>query len=238
MRLDKFIVTCSTLSRSEAKKKIKKGITVNGVIIKSADYKIDENNDIVLLDEQQLIYKKNIYIMLNKPQNVVSATEDKIDKTVIDLLKDEDKILKPFPVGRLDKNTEGLILLTNNGELAHKLLSPKKDVEKKYYVEVDGMLTDDIVTTFYEGITIDGDYKCKSAKLELLSVSSEKSSAYIIISEGKFHQIKRMMKAVNLTVTYLKRLSIGSLVLDENLSLGEYRYLTIDEINKLQKGDK
>ena len=230
MRLDKFISTTTTLSRAEAKKIIKKGILINDILIKSSDYKVDENNDIVIVNGSRLVYQKYVYIMMNKPQNVISATEDMIDKTVVDILKDKDRIHKVFPVGRLDKDTEGLMLLTNDGELAHKLISPKKDVEKKYYVEVIGELKEEYLELVKDGLVLDDGYKCKSARLEILESSKDKSCANIYITEGKFHQVKRMMKALGTSVTYLKRLSIGSLILDENLKLGEYRYLTDKEL--------
>ena len=235
MRLDKFISTTTTLSRAEAKKIIKKGILINDILIKSSDYKVDENNDIVIVNGSRLVYQKYVYIMMNKPQNVISATEDMIDKTVVDILKDKDRIHKVFPVGRLDKDTEGLMLLTNDGELAHKLISPKKDVEKKYYVEVIGELKEEYLELVKDGLVLDDGYKCKSARLEILESSKDKSCANIYITEGKFHLVKRMMKALGTSVTYLKRLSIGSLILDENLKLGEYRYLTDKELKKINK---
>lgn len=235
MRLDKFISTTTTLSRAEAKKIIKKGILINDILIKSSDYKVDENNDIVIVNGSRLVYQKYVYIMMNKPQNVISATEDMTDKTVVDVLKDKDRIHKVFPVGRLDKDTEGLMLLTNDGELAHELISPKKDVEKKYYVEVTGELKEEYLELVKDGLVLDDGYKCKSARLEILESSKDKSCANIYITEGKFHQVKRMMKALETTVTYLKRLSIGSLILDESLKLGEYRYLTDKELKKLNK---
>ena len=235
MRLDKFISTTTMLSRAEAKKIIKKGILMNDILIKSSDYKVDENNDIVIVNGSRLVYQKYVYIMMNKPQNVISATEDMTDKTVVDVLKDKDRIHKVFPVGRLDKDTEGLMLLTNDGELAHKLISPKKDVEKKYYVEVTGELKEEYLELVKDGLVLDDGYKCKSARLEILESSKDKSCANIYITEGKFHQVKRMMKALETTVTYLKRLSIGSLILDESLKLGEYRYLTDKELKKLNK---
>ena len=233
MRLDKFISATTMLSRAEAKKIIKKGILINDILVKSPDYKIDEINDQVIVNENRLFYQKYVYIMMNKPQNVISATEDAIDKTVVDLLEEKDRIYKVFPVGRLDKDTEGLMLLTNDGELAHKLISPKKDVEKKYYVEVSGELKEEHFELVKDGLVIDEGYKCKSARLEILESSKVKSIANIYITEGKFHQVKRMMKALGTTVTYLKRLSIGTLELDKNLKLGEYRYLTDKEINNL-----
>lgn len=235
MRLDKFISTTTTLSRAEAKKIIKKGILINDILIKSPDYKIDEFNDQVIVNGNRLVYQKYVYIMMNKPKDTVSATEDAIERTVVDILRDEDRIHKVFPVGRLDKDTEGLMLLTNDGELAHKLISPKKDVEKKYYVEVSGELKNEHLEIVKEGVTLEDGYRCKPARLEILDSSEGNSKANIFITEGKFHQVKRMMKSLGTTVTYLKRLSIGSLKLDENLKLGEYRYLTDDELNKLTK---
>lgn len=235
MRLDKFISTTTTLSRAEAKKIIKKGILINDILIKSPDYKVDEINDQVIVNGNRLVYQKYVYIMMNKPKDTVSATEDAIERTVVDILRDEDRIHKVFPVGRLDKDTEGLMLLTNDGELAHKLISPKKDVEKKYYVEVSGELKNEHLKIIKEGVILEDGYRCKPARLEILDSSEGNSRANIFITEGKFHQVKRMMKSLGTTVTYLKRLSIGSLKLDESLKLGEYRYLTDDELNKLTK---
>ena len=235
MRLDKFISATTTLSRAEAKKIIKKGILINDILVKSPDYKVDEINDQVIVNGDRLFYQKYVYIMMNKPQNVISATDDAIDKTVVDLLEEKDRIYKVFPVGRLDKDTEGLMLLTNDGDLAHKLISPKKDVEKKYYVEVSGELKEEHLVLVKEGLVIDEGYKCKRARLEIIESTEVNSIAYIYITEGKFHQVKRMMKALGTTVTYLKRLSIGTLELDKNLKLGEYRYLTDKEIKNLNK---
>ena len=235
MRLDKFISTTTTLSRAEAKKVIKKGILINDKLIKTPDYKIDEFKDQVIVNGNRLVYQKYVYIMMNKPKDTISATEDAIERTVVDILRDEDRIYKVFPVGRLDKDTEGLMLLTNDGELAHKLISPKKDVEKKYYVEVSGELKNEHLKIIKEGVILEDGYRCKPARLEILHSSEGNSKANIFITEGKFHQVKRMMKSLGATVTYLKRLSIGSLKLDENLKLGEYRYLTDDELNKLTK---
>ena len=235
MRLDKFISTTTTLSRAEAKKVIKKGILINDKLIKTPDYKIDEFKDKVIVNGNRLVYQKYVYIMMNKPKDTVSATEDAIERTVVDILRDEDRIYKVFPVGRLDKDTEGLMLLTNDGELAHKLISPKKDVEKKYYVEVSGELKNEHLKIIKEGVILEDGYRCRPARLEILHSSEGNSKANIFITEGKFHQVKRMMKSLGATVTYLKRLSIGSLKLDENLKLGEYRYLTDDELNKLTK---
>ena len=172
--------------------------------------------------------------MMNKPKDIISATEDNKTKTVVDILDEQERIFKPFPVGRLDKDAEGLMLLTNDGDLAHKLTSPKKDIVKKYYVEVFGTIEDMHITYFKEGVILDDGYKCKSAILDILTSNETGSKAYIYITEGKFHQVKRMMKSIGCEVTYLKRLSIGELVLDENLKLGEYRYLTNQELKKLK----
>ena len=235
MRLDKFISSTTTLSRAEAKKIIKKGILINDILIKSPDYKVDEINDQVMVNGNRLVYQKYVYIMMNKPKDTVSATEDAIEKTVVDILKEEDRIHKVFPVGRLDKDTEGLMLLTNDGELAHRLISPKKDVVKKYYVEVSGELKEEYLSIVEAGVMLEDGYKCKPARLEILESSEDKSRANIYITEGKFHQVKRMMKSLETTVTYLKRISIGELILDENLELGEYRHLTNEELDKLNK---
>ncbi|WP_314160791.1 16S rRNA pseudouridine(516) synthase [uncultured Gemella sp.] len=235
MRLDKFISSTTTLSRAEAKKIIKKGILINDILIKSPDYKVDEINDQVMVNGNRLVYQKYVYIMMNKPKDTVSATEDAIEKTVVDILKEEDRIHKVFPVGRLDKDTEGLMLLTNDGELAHRLITPKKDVVKKYYVEVSGELKEEHLSIVEAGVILEDGYKCKPARLEILESSENKSRANIYITEGKFHQVKRMMKSLETTVTYLKRISIGELILDGNLELGEYRYLTNEELDKLNK---
>lgn len=235
MRLDKYICKTLGLSRTEAKKIIKKGILVENKLIRDVSIKIDESKDKVYVEGKLLTYNKYVYFMMNKPQNVISATEDNLSRTVIDLLKIEDKILSPFPVGRLDKDTEGLIFLTNDGELAHLLLSPKKNIDKKYYVEVDNSISEKNVIEFYNGIRLEDGYLCKSAQLEIIETTESFSKAFITISEGKFHQIKRMMQAINCKVTYLKRLSIGSLILDNSLELGAYRSLTEKEIKNLNK---
>ncbi|MDO4814459.1 MAG: pseudouridine synthase [Gemella sp.] len=234
MRLDKFISNNTQYSRSEVKRIIKKGILVNGEVIKDSKFDINPDTDLVTLNGEELKNIEFVYIMMNKPQGCLSATHDSKDKTVLDLINAEDKIKDIFPVGRLDKDTEGLMFLTNDGELAHKLTSPKKDIFKKYYVEVDGMLTDEHVEMFKNGIVIDKDYRCKSSILEIEKASSEISSALVQISEGKFHQIKKMMRAIGVNVTYLKRISIGKLILDEKLSLGQYRYLTEEELDNIK----
>ena len=229
MRLDKFISSTTTLSRAEAKKIIKKGILINDILIKSPDYKVDEINDRVILEGKRLVYQKYVYIMMNKPKDTVSATEDAIEKTVVDILKKEDRIYKVFPVGRLDKDTEGLMLLTNDGELAHRLISPKKDVVKKYYVEVSGELKEEHLSIVEAGVILEDGYKCKPARLEILESSEVKSKANIYISEGKFHQVKKMLEAVNNKVCYLKRVSFGKLTLND-LTLGEVKEVNLEDI--------
>lgn len=187
-----------------------------------------------MLNGEKLEYEEFVYLMLNKPSGVVSATYDNKDKTVIDLIKDY-KHLDLFPFGRLDKDSEGLLIISNDGKLAHELLSPKKHVDKKYYVEVLGRVTSEDIESFKNGIMLDGEL-CKSALLEIIK-SDDISYCYVTISEGKYHQVKRMFESVNKKVTYLKRVTFGNLKLDENLKLGEYRKLTEQEINLLKEKD-
>src|SRR5699024_1281937 len=226
MRLDKFLANMGYGSRKDVKGLVKKKhVTVNGKLIKKADIKIDPFQDVVFCMGEQVEYKEYIYIMLHKPQGVISATEDTSQKTVIDLLKGKDKILNPFPVGRLDIDTEGLLLLTNDGQLAHELLSPQKEVNKTYIVEVQKNQTSENVQKVLDGVTLEDGYQAKPAKLQIL----DERQAKITITEGKFHQVKRMFKAVGNKVIYLKRLSMGSLQLDEQGKKGNYRELTEDE---------
>lgn len=174
--------------------------------------------------------------MMNKPPGVISATEDLRDETVIDLLEPLHQHFQPFPVGRLDKDTEGLLLLTNDGVLAHNLLSPKKHVPKVYYAQIEGVVTEEDAEKFANGVELDDGYVTKPGKLVILK-SAQQSEIELTIQEGKFHQVKRMFEAVGKRVTYLKRISMGSLTLDENLALGEYRELTTEELNGLQNND-
>ena len=231
MRLDKFLSEMATESRSELKKMIKKGLVkVNGETIKDPSVHIDENNDEVSLNGKIIEYKKFVYYMLNKPQGVVSATKDNLHKTVIDLLKDEDKKKGIFPVGRLDIDTEGLLILTNDGDFSHSLLAPNKHVSKKYYAKVEGKLVSDAVKRCSDGIDIGTEEEpeiCKSAELEILSEEENITEIFLTISEGKFHQVKRMIKKLGGEVIYLKRLSMGEYELDDNLKLGEYKILDI-----------
>ena len=230
IRLDKFLCEMEIGTRSQVKDMIKKGIvSVNGDIIKKADFKFDEKTAKVCVKEKELFYQKFYYYMLNKPAGVVSATTDNHDKTVLDLLKDAPgKDL--FPVGRLDKDTEGLLLITNDGELSHNLLSPKKHVDKTYLVEAADTVTEEMIRQLEQGVDIGEDKLTLPAKVKLL----EDKRIELTITEGKFHQVKRMLKAVGNEVIYLKRLSMGSIILDFDLKLGEYRNLTEEEIINLK----
>ena len=233
IRLDKYLADMGLGTRTEVKKDIKKGrISVNGEIIKSPEYKIDTQTDAVLADGKEIAYEELIYYMLNKPQGVVSATEDRRDKTVLDLIS-EKKRKDLFPVGRLDKDTEGLLLITNDGELAHNLLAPKKHVDKKYFVRLKAPLSEENRKRLEEGVDI-GEDKLTLPD-QVFELNEERDEAEIIIREGKFHQIKRMFHAVGNEVVFLKRLSMGSLVLDEALLPGEYRLLTPQEIERLKE---
>ena len=230
IRLDKYLCEMEIGTRSQVKELVKKGmVSVNGEIIKKADFKFDETNAKVCVKDKEISYQKFYYYMLHKPAGVVSATVDNHDKTVLDILKDAPgKDL--FPVGRLDKDTEGLLLITNDGELSHNLLSPKKHVDKTYLVEAKEIITEEMVKALENGVDIGEDKPTMPAKVELL----ESKRMNLTIKEGKFHQIKRMLKAVDNEVLYLKRLSMGTLKLDENLALGEYRNLTDTEIEDLK----
>ena len=240
MRLDKYLTEMSVGSRSSVKKIIKSGrVYVDGKEVVKPETKIDENASQVMVDGSEICYNKYEYYMLNKPKGCISATNDREHKTVIDIIKSSNK-KDLFPVGRLDIDTEGLLLITNNWELAHKLLSPKKHVEKKYYVEVQGILDENDAKLVQEGLDIGEEKLTLPAKMSNINTDEQNgvSSCFLTIHEGKFHQVKRMMKKLGKSVTYLKRVSMGSLVLDENLKTGEYRELTKSEIDKITKIDK
>ena len=230
IRLDKFLCEMEIGTRSQVKDIVKKGmVSVDGEVVKKADYKFDETAAKVCVNGKELPYQKFYYYMLNKPQGVVSATIDNHDKTVLDLLKDAPgKDL--FPVGRLDKDTEGLLLITNDGELSHNLLSPKKHVDKTYLVETKVAVTEEMIHKLEQGVDIGEEQLTLPAKAERI----EDKKIELTITEGKFHQVKRMLKAVNNEVIYLKRLSMGSLKLDDTLALGEYRCLTDNEVLELK----
>lgn len=234
MRLDKLLAHTGYGTRKEVKQLLKdKVVTIDGEVAKNAAQHIDVNKQEVAVLGERIVYREFVYVMLHKPPGVISATEDLRDTTVIDLLDFELQHFKPFPVGRLDKDTEGLLLVTNDGQLSHNLLSPKKHVPKCYYAHIEGIVTDKDITAFAQGVTLDDGYTTKPAQLTILT-SGEVSQIELVIHEGKFHQVKRMFEAVNKKVIYLKRLSMGSLQLDESLALGEYRELTAQELEDLQ----
>jgi 16S rRNA pseudouridine516 synthase len=222
-------------SRKEVKQLLKSGaVKIDDVIVKDAKQHVDATKQTVTLNGEVIEYKEFIYLMMNKPQGVLSATEDSVGETVIDLLELGDQVYEPFPVGRLDKDTEGLLLITNDGQLAHKLLSPKKHVPKTYFAVIDQAVTDEDVKAFAEGVTLDDGYETKPGELKILK-SGIRSDIELTITEGKFHQVKRMFEAVGKKVIYLKRISMGPLPLDETLELGEYRELTEEEVNLLKE---
>lgn len=240
IRLDKYLSDMSIGSRSQVKKFIKKEkVEINHQVVTDPSYKVNTIEDKVYYDGKLLTYSKYIYLMLNKPVGVVSATRDNVNKTVIDLIdKKYGKDL--FPVGRLDKDTEGLLLITNDGKLSHELLSPKKKVAKTYYAVIDGKVTEKEVSLFEKGIVISDNFTALPAHLEILETIDEREKSHssrvnLTIYEGKFHQVKRMFEALDMRVTYLKRISMGSLDLDDNLKLGEYRHLTETELEVLCK---
>lgn len=230
IRLDKFLADAKLGTRSEVRQLLKKGlITLNGEIVKKPDLKVDPASDRVLFDGKEIFSKKDVYFMLNKPAGVVSATEDRREKTVLDLFSPEDRQRDLFPVGRLDKDTVGLLLITNDGALSHRLLSPRRHVDKTYLVHLDRPIPSDAGKRMEEGLDIGDEKNTLPAHLEVLS----ETTARITIREGRFHQIKRMFHAVGCEVIYLKRLSMGSLSLDPALEEGCYRRLTPEEINRI-----
>ncbi|WP_101875362.1 pseudouridine synthase [Lachnoclostridium edouardi] len=230
IRLDKFLTETGSLTRSQAKEAAKKGrILVNGEAEKKTDRKIDPEKDEIVLDGKRISYAAYEYYMLNKPKGVVSATEDKKYPTVVQLIQDR-KRTDLFPAGRLDIDTEGLLLITNDGELTHNLLSPKKHVDKVYLAEFEGVFPEDGKEQFQAGLILEDGVKTMPSHIIVNG-----NQARLTIKEGKFHQVKRMFQAVGCQVTYLKRLSMGSLTLDENLKPGEYRPLTNEEIESLKQ---
>ena len=226
IRLDKILAHSGYGSRKEVKELIRKGfVMVNGEIITDDDFKVDEINDEITIADSTIKYEKNIYIMLNKPDGYISATYDNHDPIVLDLIEGYEK-RNLFPVGRLDKDTVGLLLITNDGDLAHRMLSPKKHVDKTYYLKFEGELTLDKISKFQEGIILDDGYLCMPANYNRIN----NNEGILTIKEGKYHQVKRMLEALDCKVTYLKRISFGPITLDENLQEGEYRFLTDEEL--------
>ncbi|AVD36286.1 pseudouridine synthase [Clostridioides difficile] len=234
-RIDKILSNLGYGSRSEIKKYCKQGsVVVNGSEVSNPGTQVDTENDEILFNGEEVIYREYIYLMMNKPDGYVSATTDKYDPTVLDLIDLSYLAFEPFPVGRLDKDTEGLLVLTNDGKLSHRVLSPKKHVPKTYYAKIDGVVTEEDVEAFLEGVVLDDGYKTMPSQLNILK-SDDESEIELTIHEGKFHQVKRMFESVGKKVVYLKRLSMGNLKLDESLELGEYRELTDEEIKLIEE---
>lgn len=234
MRIDKFLSNMGYGSRKEVKILLKsKAVEVNGETVRDPKVHVSELADEVTVAGERVEYAEFIYLLMNKPPGVISATEDKYDPTVVELLAEEERHFEPFPVGRLDKDTEGFLLLTNDGVLAHELLSPKKHVDKRYFAKIEGLVTEEDGEAFERGVMLDDGYVTKPAKLQILK-SGPESEIELTITEGKFHQVKRMFQSVGKEVVYLKRLSMGPLELDPELGLGEYRHLTEEEIELLK----
>jgi len=234
-RLDKILGHLGYGSRSELKKAVKLGlVTVNGRVATDSGMQVDAEKDAITFDGARVHYREFIYLMMNKPAGVISATEDTREGTVLDLLEPEYASFDPFPVGRLDKDTEGLLLLTNDGQLAHRLLSPKKHVPKTYYADVAGMVTEEDAAAFRRGVTLDDGYVTMPAELRVLEAKDGASRIELTIMEGKFHQVKRMFEAVGKKVVYLKRIAMGPLPLDETLPPGAVRELTSEELESLR----
>ena len=236
MRLDKYLSDMGLASRSDIKKEIRKGLVrVNGEIIRDSSFSVPLHASVSYRGEE-VCYEEFSYYMMNKPIGVLSSTVDRKQKTVLDLITEKHR-KDLFPVGRLDKDSEGLILIMNDGQLAHTLLSPKNHIEKRYYIEIPVLLEDSDIAPLRFGIQYDKDLIAEPAKVRILSAEKEKTAIEIIITEGKFHQIKKMFLALseNYVVTKLKRLSMGKVVLDENLAPGDYRRLSAEEIEALQR---
>ena len=234
MRLDKCLADCGLGTRSEVKSLLKaKRITVNGKVVTNGKVQVNPETDDIMFDGEKIQYEEFVYMMMNKPKGVVSATEDNLHKTVLDLIDPVYFKKGVFPVGRLDIDTHGLLLLTNDGELAHRLLSPKKHVTKIYQARVEGVMTAEDVTAFENGIVLSDGTECMPARLDIFSTTQDESVVQIHLKEGKFQQVKRMVKACGKTVVDLERLTMGPLKLDESLALGESRPLTEEELESL-----
>lgn len=234
IRLDKYLVHAGCGSRKEVQQMIrKKQVIINEKIVVKPEFAVDIENVQVYVNKRLIEYQPFYHFIMNKPQGVITATEDNMHQTVIDLLDKEDRQKSVIPVGRLDKDTEGLLVLTSDGQLAHQLLSPKKHVPKVYYAEVEGCVTKEDSKIFEEGITLADGTSYAPGTLEIIE-AGEISKIYVTISEGKFHQVKRMVQAVGKKVIYLKRMKMGNLELPEDLPVGKYRILTIEELRALK----
>ncbi|MFB5266402.1 pseudouridine synthase [Paenibacillus enshidis] len=239
-RLDKLLTHMGFGSRSDIKRQVKQGsVTVNGTVAKDSGMQVHPYRDRIEVEGETVNYKEFIYLMLHKPPGVISATEDARERTVLDLLDEEERHFEPFPVGRLDKDTEGLLLLTNDGKLAHELLSPRRHVPKTYEATVAGDVGEEDAARFAEGVELDDGYVTLPARLTLLSKTQTEGGplSYIslVIHEGKFHQVKRMFEAIGKKVLYLKRTEMGPLRLDPGLPLGAYRELSTEELASLNR---
>lgn len=233
-RLDKVLSNFGFGSRKEIKSAVKAGlVTVDGIIAKDSGAYVNPSENVIEMNGERLVYREYIYLMMNKPKGVISATTDTKQKTVFDILPEKYKCFDLFPAGRLDIDTEGLVLMTNDGQLAHEILSPKKHVTKQYYALVSGIVDNSDVEAFEKGVVLDDGYKTLPAQLEIIK-SGDVSEIKLSIVEGKFHQVKRMFEAVNKKVIYLKRLSMGMLKLDESLGLGESKELSEEDIALLK----
>lgn len=234
-RLDKILANLGYGSRKEVKAICRKGeVVVDGTPVKDSAEKVDPVNSTIEVKGEKINYRKFIYLMMNKPSGVVSATFDNHDETVIDLLDPEYQVFEPFPIGRLDKDTVGLLLITNDGELNHKLIAPKNHVDKVYYAEINKPIDESDIVKFEKGITLDDGYLCMPAKLEVINSNEDGAEVHVTIQEGKFHQVKRMFEAVDKSVVYLRRISFGPLKLDETVEEGSFRELTEEEIELLK----
>lgn len=235
IRIDRFLTHVGYGTRTEVHRLIKqKRVMLNQQIVSKADLSVVLGENSVYVDHQLVVYQEFYYYIMNKPQGVITATQDAKHQTVIDLLEPIDQRKSLVPVGRLDKDTEGLLILTNNGKFAHELLSPKKHIDKVYYAQVSGMITLEDVKQFAAGITLKDGTIYQPAQLEIIR-SSDVSEVYITLTEGKFHQVKRMVMAVGKEVTYLKRIKMGGLCLPEDLKKGCYRALTEEELQSIKQ---
>ncbi|KPV43679.1 pseudouridine synthase [Alicyclobacillus ferrooxydans] len=236
MRLDRLLGNMGLGTRKDIKEMARQGrVFVNGTPVRDTSIHVTPSTDLVEVDGERVVYREHIYLMMNKPAGLVSATEDAREETVVSLLEPEDQAFNPFPVGRLDKDTEGLLILTNDGQLTHELLSPKRHVPKTYYAKVLGEVNDSDVEAFSEGVTLDDGYECLPGELTILQRDEPYSQIELTIFEGKFHQVKRMFEAVGKKVIYLQRIRMGALELDNDLPTGTYRELTDEELQLLRQ---
>ena len=231
IRIDKMLSDCGVGSRKNVKELIKFGrVSIDGVKINKSDIKIDTDKNSVSVDGKEIFYQKYVYLLMNKPSGVISATEDRKEKTVIDILPEKYKKFNLFPVGRLDKDTVGLLILTNDGDFTHNTLSPKKHIIKRYFAMVSGVVSKSDIDAFFDGIVFANGEICKSARLEVCKTENDCTDVFVEISEGKFHQIKKMFNVVGKEVLFLKRVKFGGLELDEGLMEGDVRELSEDEV--------